>query len=131
MKTPKTYKFSDITLSRIEDIQTWLPAQSATHAIEEALAEFHNRLKLRQQLGDFQAELAELWQRFEQHPHYGVYTKSDGSERMYNIRQDRKWNATQGVFALTVLKRFEGRYNTAYSTYQLTELADSEKWFVP
>jgi len=131
MKTPKTYKFSDTTLARIAEIEEWLPADSATHAIEEAIADFHNRLKLRQQLGEFQAELADLWQRFQKHPNYDIYNDRDGgAEYMYNAKQRAKWN-NKGIFAFTVLERKDSLYKTAYSIRRLDELAIGERWFVP
>jgi hypothetical protein len=131
MKTPKTYKFSDTTLVRIAEIEQWLPTDSATNAIEEAVMDFHNRLKLRQQLGEFQAELADLWQRFEKHPHYGVYKDRDGVEIMYNTKESAKWQGRKGVLALDVLQRHEGLYKTAYNLPRLNELASSERWFTP
>lgn len=50
VKTPKSYKFSEITLQRINDIVAWLPAESATHAIEEAIARMHYRLERRREM---------------------------------------------------------------------------------
>jgi hypothetical protein len=130
MKTAKNYKFDNTTLKQIADIEAWLPADSATSVIEQAVADFHNRLKLRRELGDFQAELAELWLQFKEHPNYDTYTTSDGTEVMYNAKQHAKWS-NKGVFAFTVLERKDGLYKTAYTTYKLNELANSERWFVP
>lgn len=130
MKTPKTYKFDDKTLAQIADIESWLPADSATSAIEQAIADFHRRLEMRREMGEFQAELAELWQQLERHPHYETHTTGDLVEVMYNAKQRAKWN-NKGIFAFTVIERKDGIYKTAYATRRLDELASSERWFVP
>jgi plasmid stabilization system protein ParE len=131
VKTPKSYKFSDLTLARIADIEAWLPADSATHAIEEAIADLHRKLQMRREIGDLQAQLTELWPQFEQHPHYGVYTTKDGVEVMYNSKEHAHWHGQKGIFSLSVMERQDGIYKTAYTVYKLRELAGGERWFVP
>lgn len=130
MKTAKNYKFDTTTLAQIADIEAWLPADSATSAIEKAVADFHRRLEMRREMGEFQAELADLWQRFEKHPHYETHITGDLTEVIYNAKQRAKWN-NKGIFAFAVLERKDGLYKTAYSLYKLNELASSERWFVP
>lgn len=131
MKTAKNYKFDDTTLAQIADIENWLPADSATSAIEEAIADFHRRLEMRREMGEFQAELADLWQRFEKHPHYDIYKHSDGSESMYNGKACAASQGRKGVYHTEVIARKDDLYKTAYSLYKLNELASSERWFVP
>ena len=130
MKTPKTYKFNDSTLAQIADIESWLPADSATNAIEKAVADFHRRLEMRREMGEFQAGLAELWLQFAEHPHYDTHITSDGTEVMYNAKQRAKWN-NKGILAVAVLERKDGLYKTAYATRRLGELASGERWFAP
>jgi plasmid stabilization system protein ParE len=130
VKTPKSYKFSDLTLARIADIESWLPAESATHAVEEAVADFHKRLLRARELGDMQAELADLWARFEQqHPNYDVYATGD-TEVIYNAKERARWPG-RGIFDFTVLERQNGIYKTAYNVHRLKEMASTERWFVP
>lgn len=131
MKTAKNYKFNNTTLAQIADIESWLPADSATSAIEKAIADFHRRLEMRREMGEFQATLADLWQQFEKHPHYGIYKDLEGIEFMYNTKENAKWQGRKGILALDVLQRYDGLYKTAYSLRKLNELASSERWFVP
>ncbi len=48
MKRQRNFKFSQITNDRIDAIVEMLPAESDTHAIEEAIAHFEQWLKDRQ-----------------------------------------------------------------------------------
>lgn len=130
MKTPKNYKFSDLTLTRIDEITSWLPAESATHAIEEAVADFHKRLRARRELGDMQAELSELFAQFQQHPHYDTHTTGDGAEVIYNAKERARWSG-KGIFSFAVIERQDGIYKTAYNIHRLKDLASGERWFVP
>ncbi|MBN1218830.1 MAG: hypothetical protein JXM69_07880 [Anaerolineae bacterium] len=58
MKTAKTYKFSQITLNQISDLAKWLPAESATHAIEIAISNLHSQIRTEVELDN--DELSDL-----------------------------------------------------------------------
>jgi len=130
MKIAKTYKLSQLSIDRIEELKRMLPAENATHVIEEALASLQRDQKMRLYIGEIQAELARLWAKFELHPHYSIYKDKDDSHMYNHAYRSRK--ASRGIFASVVIsKSGSSYYETSYTMSQLNDLVQSEKFFVP
>jgi len=130
MKIAKTYKLSQLSIDRIEELKAMLPAENSTHVVEEAIASAHREEKLANYIGRLQAELAQLWAKFELHPHYSIYKDKDDLHMYNHAYRSRK--ASRGIFASVVIsKSGSSYYETSYTMSQLNDLVQSEKFFVP